>query len=55
MCYELSDWSWKLRAAKLAQKKGDSANAAKVQSEPATPVQPAAPETPAEKPESVPA
>ena len=55
MCYELSDWSWKLRAEKLAQKKGDSTNAAKVQDEPVTPAQPADPRDKVKEHESVPA
>ena len=55
MCYELSKWSWKLRAADLARKEREAANATKKQGEPATPVQPAAPETRVEERESVPA
>ena len=43
MCYELSGWSWKLRAAELARKERDAANAAK-KDKPVTPAQPAAPE-----------
>ena len=54
MCYELSKWSWKLRAAELARKERDAANAAKIQGEPVTPAQPAAPETRVEERESVP-
>ena len=55
MCYELSEWSWKLRAAELARKERDSANAAKMQGEPVTPAQPAASESRVEERESVPA
>jgi hypothetical protein len=55
MCYELSEWSWKLRAAELARKERDAANAAKMQGEPVKPAQPAAPETKGEERESVPA
>ena len=45
MCYELSAWSWKLRATELARKERDAAKAAKKQGEPVTPAQPDAPET----------
>lgn len=55
MCYELSDWSWKLRAAELARKEREPAKAAKKQGEPVTPAQPAAPETPVKERESIPA
>jgi hypothetical protein len=55
MCYEFSNWSWKLRAAELARKEGDAANAAKTQGEPVTPAQPAAPQTRVDERESVPA
>ena len=54
MCYELSNWSWKLRAAEFARKERDAANAAKRQGEPATPAQPVAPEPRVEERESVP-
>ena len=54
MCYELSKWSWKLRAAELARKERDAAKAAKKQGEPVPPAQPAAPETRVEERESVP-
>ncbi len=54
MCYELSDWSWKLRAAELARKARQAGNATKKQGEP-VPAQPAAPETPVKERESVPA
>jgi hypothetical protein len=55
MCYEFSNWSWKLRAAELARKEHEAANAAKKQDQPIGPSQPAAPETPVEQHESVPA
>jgi len=55
MCYEFSEWSWKLRAAELARKERDAANAAKTQGGAVTPAQPAAPETRVEERESVPA
>ena len=55
MCYEFSEWSWKLRAAELARKERDAANAEKMQGEPVKPAQPATAETrPADR-ESVPA
>ena len=55
MCHELSKWAWKLRAAELARKERDAANAAKMQGEPVAPTQPTAPETRVEERESVPA
>jgi hypothetical protein len=54
MCEEFSNWSWKLRAAELARKEHDAANAAKQEGTPVTPTQPA-PETCVEQRESVPA
>ena len=54
MCYELSEWSWKVRAAELARKERDSAKAAKMQDEPVTPAQPAASKSRVEERESVP-
>ena len=45
MCYEFSNWSWKLRAAELARKEHEAANAAKKQDQLIGPSQPAAPET----------
>jgi hypothetical protein len=54
MCYEYSEWSWKLRAAELARKERDATMAATKQSEPAPPAQPAAPETKVEEREPVP-
>ena len=54
MCYELSKWSWKLRAAELARKERDAENAAKKKGEPVTPAQPVAPETRVKERESVP-
>ena len=48
MCYEFSEWSWKLRAADLARKEREAAEAQKKQqSEPTPPAPPAVPETPA--------
>ena len=55
MCYEFSNWSWKLRAAELARKEHEAANAAKKQDQLIGPSQPAAPETRVEQHESVPA
>jgi hypothetical protein len=55
MCYEFSEWSWKLRAAELARKERNAANAAKMQGESVTGAQPAAPETRVDERESVPA
>ena len=52
MCYEFSEWSWKFRAAELARKEREAAEAQKKQSEPAP--QPAAPETPVKELETVP-
>jgi hypothetical protein len=54
-CYEFSEWSWNLRAAELARKERDAANAAKTQGEHVTPAQPGASETRVEERESVPA
>jgi hypothetical protein len=55
MCYEFSEWSWKLRAAELARTERKAVNAQKKLDEPVTPAQPAAPETRVEERESVPA
>jgi hypothetical protein len=55
MCNEFSNWSWKLRAAELARKEREAANAAKKEGTPVTPTQPAAPDTPVKQRESVPA
>ena len=55
MCYELSEWSWKLRAAGLARKERDAENAVKTQEKPVTPAQPAAPETGVDEREKAPA
>ena len=54
MCYEFSEWSWKLRAAELARKQREAAEALKKQSEPERTAQPAAPETPVKERETVP-
>ena len=55
MCYEFSEWSWKLRAAELARKEREAAEVQRKQSEPAPPAQPAAPETPVKERQTVPA
>lgn len=55
MCYEFSNWSWKLRAAELARKEHEAASAAKKQDQLIGPSQPAASEEPVEQHESVPA
>lgn len=54
MCYEFSEWSWKLRGAELARKEREAAEALKKQSESARPAQPAAPEPPVKERETVP-
>jgi len=55
MCYEFSEWSWKLRAAELARKERKAVNPEKKQGEPAAPAQPVTRETPVKERESVPA
>ena len=55
MCLELSNWSWKLRAAELARKERDAAKTAKTQGQPVTPAQPAVPEPRVEEREKAPA
>jgi hypothetical protein len=54
MCYEFSEWSWKLRAAELARKEREAVKTEKKQSHPAPPAEPAAPETRIEERETVP-
>lgn len=44
MCYEYSEWSWKLRAAELARKEREASKAPKKEREPAPAAEPAAPE-----------
>ncbi|MDQ2964042.1 MAG: hypothetical protein M3R31_12955 [Pseudomonadota bacterium] len=60
MCYEFSEWSWKLRAAELARKEREAVEALKKQnelmkkqSEPTPPAQPAVPETAVKERETV--
>jgi hypothetical protein len=56
MCYEFSEWSWKLRAAELARKEREASKASKKESKQAAPVErPAAPEPRVEEEEKVPA
>jgi hypothetical protein len=55
MCYELSDWSWKLRAAELARKQHEAEKATRKERKPAPAAEPAAPETPVKERETVPA
>ena len=55
MCYEFSEWSWKLRAAELARKQRDAEKSAKKDSKPAPAAEPAAPETPIKDREAIPA
>jgi hypothetical protein len=55
MCYEFSDWSWKLRAAELARKQREAEKASKKERKPEAPARPAAPEPRVEEQEKVPA
>ncbi|HEX8013246.1 MAG TPA: hypothetical protein VF814_20350 [Casimicrobiaceae bacterium] len=55
MCYEFSEWSWKLRAAELARKQRETGKASKKESKPAPAPEPAAPEAPIKDRETVPA
>jgi len=55
MCYEFSEWSWKLRAAELARKEREAQKAAKKEPKPEPAAEPAAPETPVKERETVPA
>jgi len=54
MCYEFSEWSWKLRAARSAQKERAAAPSAKKASEPPAPAKPA-PAEPRVREEKIPA
>ena len=54
MCYELSEWTWKARAAELARKQREAERAAKKESKP-QPVAPSAPEPRIEEREKAPA
>jgi hypothetical protein len=44
MCYEFSEWSWRLRAAELARKEREASKAAKRERESTPSAEPAAPE-----------
>ena len=55
MCYEFSEWSWKLRAAELARKQREAEKSAKKDSKPAPAAEPAAPETQVKERDTVPA
>jgi hypothetical protein len=55
MCYEFSEWSWKLRAAELARKEREASKSSKKEREPAPAVEPAAPEQQVRNREPVPA
>lgn len=55
MCYEFSDWSWKLRVAHLARKARQAEKTTKEQGEPVPSGPPPAPDTRAKERESVPA
>ena len=55
MCYEFSNWAWKLRSEELARKEHEAANAAKKQDQLTGPSQPGTPETRVEQHEPVPA
>ena len=56
MCYEFSEWSWKLRAAELVRKEREAREAAaRKERKPAAPADPARPEPRVEEPEKVPA
>ncbi len=55
MCYEFSEWTWKLRAAELARKQREAEKASKKESKPAPATEPAAPEAPVKDRETVPA
>jgi len=55
MCYEFSQWSWKLRAAELARKEREAKKSSLRESKPAPSTEPARPEPRVEEPENVPA
>jgi hypothetical protein len=55
MCYEFSEWSWKLRAAELARKEREAQKSSKKERKPAAPAEPGRPEPRVEEPEKVPA
>ncbi len=55
MCYEFSEWSWKLRVAELARKQREAENAAKKESKPAPTAEPAVSRPTVKEGETVPA
>ena len=55
MCYEFSEWSWKLRAAELARKEREAQKTSRKESRQAEPAKPSAPEPRVEEAEKVPA
>ena len=55
MCYEFSEWSWKLRAAELARREREASTASKKEREAAPAVESAAPEPQVKEREPVPA
>jgi hypothetical protein len=55
MCYEFSEWSWKLRAAELARKQRQAEKSAKKESKPTEPARPSTPEPRVEEQEKMPA
>ena len=55
MCYEFSDWSWKLRAAELARKEREAEKAANKERKAAEAATPAASDPRVEEQEKVPA
>jgi hypothetical protein len=54
MCYEFSEWSWKLRVAELARKQREAEKAGKKESKAPPAAEPAAPE-PVKEHDTVPA
>lgn len=55
MCYEFSEWSWKLRAVELARKEREASKSSKKEREPAPVAEPVAPEPQVKDREPVPA
>lgn len=55
MCYEFSEWSWKLRAAELARKEREAKKSSKQEGKSAPPAEPSRSEPRVEEPEKVPA
>jgi hypothetical protein len=55
MCYEFSEWAWKLRAAELARKEREAPKASKKERDPAPAAELPAPEPQIKDREPVPA